>query len=94
MSLYYLVFVFGLSLTILPSILGCNSTVAFMFDTHFFNIIGKTTLAAYLIHIIVIRTVSLGTTSTYYLSFYYKLFETIGICTISVFLAFLVTLVV
>jgi hypothetical protein len=45
------IFVFGLSLTILPTILGCKTSIVnFLMDTEIFNFISKISFATYLIH--------------------------------------------
>ena len=47
-------FVFGLSLIILPSLLGINSFIKSIMDTIFFNFIAKVSFCTYLIHLIII----------------------------------------
>ena len=44
----------GLSLLILPSLLGIDSIVKFVLDTKLFNFIAKTSYCTYLVHLIVI----------------------------------------
>jgi peptidoglycan/LPS O-acetylase OafA/YrhL len=48
-------FVFGLTLTILPSLLGCKrSLVIFLMDTNLFNFIAKISFCTYLVHLTVL----------------------------------------
>lgn len=47
-------FVMGLSLGILPSILGVRSFINFIMDTKLFNFIAKVSFCTYLLHVLVI----------------------------------------
>lgn len=48
-------FVLALYLTILPSLLGCKSSIIrFSLDTEFWNIIAKISFCTYLIHLIIV----------------------------------------
>jgi hypothetical protein len=54
LSLAKFLFVLGLGLTILPSLLGCKkSIIMFMMDTWFFNFIAKISFCTYLVHLII-----------------------------------------
>ena len=58
-SLYHafakFIFVIALSLTVLPSLLGCKySCIRLVLDTNFFNIIAKISFCTYLIHLTLI----------------------------------------
>ena len=54
-SLAKLIFVIGLSLTILPSLLGCkDSVIDFVMDTKLFNFIAKISFCTYLIHLTIL----------------------------------------
>lgn len=62
-----MLFVFGLTLTLLPSILGVKSIVKFMMDTSFFNIIAKISFCIYLVHLTFIqRTIANKKIDFYY----------------------------
>jgi peptidoglycan/LPS O-acetylase OafA/YrhL len=64
----YFIFVFGLSLTILPTILGCKALlVNLLMDTEIFNFITKISFATYLIHQLLIKIWYAGQSyNTYY----------------------------
>jgi peptidoglycan/LPS O-acetylase OafA/YrhL len=67
-SLAKLIFVMGLSLTILPSLLGCkDSVINFVMDTRLFNFIAKISFCTYLIHLTILEIwVQSRTYSRYY----------------------------
>ena len=48
------IFCFGLSMFLLPSLLGINSYVRFILDTNFFSVIAKISFCTYLVHLMVI----------------------------------------
>ena len=60
-------FVMGLSLGILPSILGVRSLVSFVMDTKLFNFVAKVSFCTYLLHILIIyQWVGKTSVDTYY----------------------------
>lgn len=62
-------FVFGLALTILPSLLGNKkSIVIFLMDTKIFNFIAKISYCTYLLHLIIIIIYYKGRTYDRYYS--------------------------
>ena len=48
------IFVMGMSLAVLPSLLGVESFVHFLMDTKLFNFIAKVSFCTYLVHVIII----------------------------------------
>ena len=61
------IFIFGLSLTVLPSLLGIHTLARFMLDTKAFNFIAKISFWTYLIHL---NVINIGVTSIK-IDFYY-----------------------
>lgn len=89
-----LVFVVGLSLVLLPSLLGVESMVRFAMDTKLFNFVAKVSFCTYLVHLTLIL-IFLGSRSV---DFYY---DTLSIYNLfaahavqSIFCGFLLTMLV
>ena len=61
-----ILFVIGITLTMLPAVLGIDDFVTFLCDTRFFSIIGKISFWAYLIHYMVVMRSSYNLKYTVY----------------------------
>ena len=84
----------GLSLLILPSLLGIDSIVRFVLDTKLFNFIAKASYCTYLIHLVVLTFIM----TIRKIDFYYDLTSVFGYYTfyavVSIFLGFILTILV
>jgi peptidoglycan/LPS O-acetylase OafA/YrhL len=95
LSLAKFLFVIGLSLTILPSLLGCkNSMVMFMMDTSFFNFIAKISFCTYLLHLIIMEAWVTGRTYNHYYEIVPQFADYAGILTLSLFCGLIMTLLI
>jgi hypothetical protein len=87
-------FVFGMFLTVLPSLLDLKNFTFFIMDTQFFNFISKVSFWTYLIHYMVVLQITYRQKLDYYYSVENIIPIYIPTALISVFLGFLGTLLV
>lgn len=94
-SLGKLLFVMGLSLTILPSLLGSlKSIIYFTMDTKLFNFIGKISFCTYLIHLIVLIVWVQSRTYDRYYTIVPVLAEFGGVLVLALFFGLVMTILV
>lgn len=94
LSLGKIIFVMGLSMLILPSLLGVKSWVIFCMDTKFFNFIAKISFCTYLLHLLVIQWLINGRSVDYYYTTMSMHVIFVFICLISLILGFILVLMV
>jgi hypothetical protein len=98
-SLYFaltrFLFVVGLTLTILPSLLGCKkSLILFVMDTNLFNFMAKISFCTYLLHCILIEQYYKSRTYDRYYTAFNIFNEYWGILVLSLVCGFMMTMLV
>lgn len=87
-------FVFSLSIIILPSLLGIKTFVRFIMDTDFFNVIAKISFCTYLIHLTLLMHWFTTRTIDEYWAFLPKYFLFVSHSVGSLILGFLMTILI
>lgn len=87
-------FVVGISLIILPSLLGVDSFVRLLMDTKLFNFVGKVSYCTYLVHFFFILIWFLGQISTFYFEPIHIYSQFAAVSFISIFSGFMLAILV
>ena len=94
-SLAKIIFVVGLSLAILPSLLGCkDSVIGFLMDTRLFNFIAKISFCTYLIHLTILNIWTQSRTVSRYYKIVPIFMEFMGVLVLSLLAGLVMTFLI